>query len=108
MVALWRRSFSASASSSPDRRRLSRRSLVRQSAAAAETLTRLGLASEYDALAARRALVQAESEQATANDARALAFVALYKAVGGAPLPAEDAPAARQDAPADWLQKATP
>ena len=83
-------------------------SALQERAAAAETLTRVGLASEYDALAARRALVQAESEQATANDARALAFVALYKAVGGAPLPAEDAPAARQDAPADWLQKATP
>ncbi|CAM3532712.1 NodT family efflux transporter outer membrane factor (OMF) lipoprotein [Paracidovorax anthurii] len=55
----------------------------------ARTRVRLGLASEYDALATQRALLQAESEQATARDARALAFVALYKALGGAPLPAE-------------------
>ena len=63
---------------------------------AAGTRTRLGLSSEYDGLAARRALLQAEAEQATANDARALAFVALYKALGGAPLPAEGDAAAAQ------------
>ncbi|MBF9267338.1 RND transporter, partial [Acidovorax cattleyae] len=48
---------------------------------------RLGLASEYDGLAAQRAALQAEAEWATAQDARSLAFVALYKALGGAPLP---------------------
>lgn len=63
-------------------------SAAQERTAAAATLARLGLASEYDGLAAHRALVQAESDQATANDARALAFVALYKALGGAPLPA--------------------
>lgn len=54
---------------------------------AAATRVRLGLASEYDALAPQRALLQAQMEEATAQDARALAFVALYKALGGAPLP---------------------
>jgi NodT family efflux transporter outer membrane factor (OMF) lipoprotein len=53
---------------------------------------RLGLASEYDGLAARRAALQADAEWATAQDARSLAFVALYKALGGAPLPAGEAP----------------
>ncbi|WP_234385285.1 TolC family protein, partial [Paracidovorax avenae] len=48
---------------------------------------RLGLASEYDGLAAQRAVLQTEAEWATAQDARSLAFVALYKALGGAPLP---------------------
>ncbi len=62
---------------------------------AARTRARLGLSSEYEGLAAQRALLQAESEQATANDARALAFVALYKALGGAPLPAEGDAAAQ-------------
>ena len=52
---------------------------------------RLGLESDYEALAAQRALLQADSEHATAQDARALAFIALYKALGGAPLPQDDA-----------------
>ncbi len=56
---------------------------------------RLGLASEWSALAGQRALLQAEGQIATARAARALAYVALYKALGGAPLPAADeAPAA--------------
>ncbi|XDF34921.1 efflux transporter outer membrane subunit [Paracidovorax avenae] len=58
---------------------------------------RLGLASEYDGLAAQRAALQAEAEWATAQDARSLAFVALYKALGGAPLPS--APADDGEAP---------
>lgn len=51
---------------------------------------RLGLASEWSALAGQRALLQAEGQIATARAARALAYVALYKALGGAPLPAAD------------------
>ena len=46
---------------------------------------RLGLGSEWAALPARRALLQAEADAATARAARALAFVSLYKALGGAP-----------------------
>ncbi len=42
--------------------------------------------------APRRAALQADAEWATAQDARSLAFVALYKALGGAPLPAGEAP----------------
>lgn len=74
------------------------RGLLRERAAAGQTQIRLGLASEYDSLPQRRAELQAAAEWRTAQDARALAFVALYKALGGAPLPppegtAEAAPA---------------
>ncbi|KQP48703.1 RND transporter [Pseudorhodoferax sp. Leaf274] len=48
----------------------------------------LGLSSEYDGLALRRAALQAQADLLAAQDARALAYVALYKALGGAPLPA--------------------
>lgn len=59
---------------------------------------RLGLSSEYDTLTAQRAALQGEAEWSTAQDARSLAFVALYKAMGGAPLPpAETAAAARSE-----------
>jgi outer membrane protein TolC len=51
---------------------------------------KLGLDSEFGGLAPRRAALQARSEQTTALAAHALAYVALYKALGGAPLPAED------------------
>ena len=53
---------------------------------------KLGLDSEFGGLASRRAALQARSEQTTALAAHALAYVALYKALGGAPLPAEDRP----------------
>jgi outer membrane protein TolC len=55
---------------------------------------KLGLDSEFGGLAPRRAALQARSEQTTALAAHALAYVALYKALGGAPLPAEDQDAA--------------
>lgn len=61
--------------------------LLRQRTAAGQAQIRLGLASEYDGLPQRRAELQAAAEWDTAQDARALAFVALYKALGGAPLP---------------------
>lgn len=50
----------------------------------------LGLDSEFGGLAGHRATLQARSEQTTALAAHALAYVALYKALGGAPLPPED------------------
>ena len=49
-------------------------------------LASLGLSSPYDGLEGRRALLEAQSDVALARGARTLAFVALYKALGGAPL----------------------
>ena len=49
----------------------------------------LGLASEFSRLSEQRAALQNRSEMAVAQGAQALAYVALYKALGGAPLPAE-------------------
>ncbi len=63
-------------------------------AAAVQVRQGLGLSSEYDGLALRRAALQAQAELLTAQDARALAYVALYKALGGAPLPAAEPPTA--------------
>lgn len=54
----------------------------------------LGLASEFGRVNERRALLQNQSEQIVAQGAQALAYVTLYKALGGAPLPAEAAPQA--------------
>lgn len=75
--------------------------LERQRVAAGQVQARLGLASEYDGLARRRAEVQARADLALALDAHALAFVALYKALGGAPLPLQTslAASARRNAP---------
>jgi NodT family efflux transporter outer membrane factor (OMF) lipoprotein len=61
--------------------------LLSERAKATQTQARLGLASEYDTLARQRAQWQAQAELDMAQSARALAFVALYKALGGAPLP---------------------
>ena len=47
----------------------------------------LGLASEFSRVNERRALLQNQSEQLVAQGAQALAYVTLYKALGGAPLP---------------------
>ena len=47
-------------------------------------LASLGLSSPYDGLEGRRALLEAQSDVALARGARTLAFVALYKALGGA------------------------
>jgi outer membrane protein TolC len=49
---------------------------------------RLGLASAFSRVNERRALLQNQSELIVAQGAQALAQVALYKALGGAPLPA--------------------
>jgi outer membrane protein TolC len=50
--------------------------------------TSLKLATEFDAAASGRAVLQAELERSAAEAARAQAFVALYKSLGGAPMPA--------------------
>ncbi len=48
---------------------------------------KLGLASELNVLTERRALLQNAGEQSVAQSAQALAYVALFKSLGGAPLP---------------------
>lgn len=60
--------------------------LLEQRAQAQARRLQLGLDSEFAGLAGRRAVLQARSEQTTAQAAQALAYVALYKALGGAPL----------------------
>ena len=64
--------------------------LLGERTTAAQTQARLGLTSTYDTLARQRAQRQAQAELDVALSARALAFVALYKALGGAPLPTAD------------------
>ena len=51
------------------------------------TLQGLGLSSRFDRLDLQRQQLQLQSELAAARHARSTAFVALYKALGGAPLP---------------------
>ena len=51
---------------------------------------KLGLSSELDAVDGSRARLQNQSDMATAKAAQALAYVALYKAVGAAPLDVAD------------------
>ncbi|MDR0225827.1 MAG: TolC family protein [Burkholderiaceae bacterium] len=74
--------------------------LLQQREQAQARRLQLGLDSEFGGLAGRRAALQARSEQTTALAAHALAYVALYKALGGAPLPPEDAPPQGGDVPA--------
>lgn len=57
-----------------------------------KTLVGLGLSSELELLQARRAHLKAQADLELAQDSRVLAFVALYKALGGAPLPQEQEP----------------
>lgn len=56
------------------------------------TRQRLGLSSEHAGLPAQREALLAGSAQATAQAAHALAYVALYKALGGAPVAALQEP----------------
>ena len=51
----------------------------------------LHLAGPLDRGMSQRALMQAQLDQLDAREARDLAYVALFKALGGAPLPADDA-----------------
>ncbi|MBS0293001.1 MAG: TolC family protein [Proteobacteria bacterium] len=62
---------------------------LRQRGAAQAVRQRLGLGSDWSALSDQRALLRAQGEVATARAARALAYVSLYKALGGAPLAPE-------------------
>ncbi|WP_187395155.1 efflux transporter outer membrane subunit [Pigmentiphaga aceris] len=57
--------------------------------ASQRVLQRQGLSSEFDGLSLQRARRQAEMDLTGALASRALAFVALYKALGGAPLPSD-------------------
>jgi NodT family efflux transporter outer membrane factor (OMF) lipoprotein len=69
-----------------------------QTAAAGATLQRLGLADDVDGAASNAALVQARIDIAQLQQERGIAFVALYKALGGAPLPADASTAKPLDA----------
>ncbi len=60
----------------------------RRDDAASAVLLRLGLSDQQARLEAQRVLLEAELELAAAERERSIAFVALYKALGGAPLPA--------------------
>lgn len=63
---------------------------LEREAQAAATRQRLGFADGFDRLDADAAFAQANLEALAARQDRALAFVALYKALGGAPLPPPD------------------
>ena len=65
---------------------------LERGATAATTLRRLGLADDVDRETATSALLQSELELAQAEEARNLAFVSLYKALGGAALPPSAGP----------------
>lgn len=64
--------------------------------AATTTLGRLGLADGFDRAASSAALTQARLEISQAEQARNIAFITLYKALGGAPLPADEPLSARR------------
>ncbi len=61
--------------------------LLRSRAQQLQRRQQLGLASELDTLEPHRQLLQHESQQSVAQAAQTLAFVALFQALGGAPLP---------------------
>jgi len=73
---------------------------VEQGVAANAALGGLGLADGFDRAASNIALVQARLEMAGAEQARCIAFIALYKAMGGAPLPSGSA-SSREDKDGD-------
>jgi NodT family efflux transporter outer membrane factor (OMF) lipoprotein len=66
-------------------------SALDEAVAGAATLQRLRLADGAELAAATTAKVDAEVELAQGRQERSLAFIALYKALGGAPLPATPA-----------------
>lgn len=61
----------------------------KQGADSAATLRRLGLADGVDGAAADSAVLQSQLDLAQAEQDRSIAFIALYKALGGAALPPE-------------------
>jgi NodT family efflux transporter outer membrane factor (OMF) lipoprotein len=77
-----------------ERGALLERNVVATGAAAkgAATLQRLGLNDRGDLEAATMAKIEAESDLMQAQQDRSIAFIALYKALGGAPLPATALP----------------
>ncbi len=83
--------------------RQARDALARRNAAQAR-LSSLGLASEFDQQLGARALLQGELELGAAQAGRSLAFVALYKSLGGAPLPSAEAGSAAPAAQATQAQ----
>ncbi|MCS4510492.1 TolC family protein [Xylophilus ampelinus] len=82
------------------------RTVQEQRAGQRATLRRLGLASDYEQLADQRTALQADLDVADAQAAHVLAFVGLYKALGGAPMPAPEAAAA--GAPSATLAQVRP
>ena len=76
---------------------------LQQAAASGTTLRRLGLADGLDQASAHAALAQAQLDLAQAEQERSIAFIALYKALGGAPLP----PSAKRVATADDRARAS-
>lgn len=69
------------------------RTVQQQRAGQRAMLRRLGLASDHEQLADQRAALLADLDLADAQATHVLAFVGLYKALGGAPMPALDAAA---------------
>lgn len=65
---------------------------LEREAKAAATRERLGLGDAFGRLDAESAFAQARLDLLAAQQDRGIAFVALYKALGGAPLPHGDAP----------------
>lgn len=63
---------------------------LKRRARSQRSLLASGLASDYEQLSFDRSALQAEAERSAAQTAQSLAFVDLYKALGGAPLPAAD------------------
>ena len=62
---------------------------LEQADRATATLRRLGMADGLDRAESTAALLQAQLESAQQQQERDVAFIALYKALGGAPLPAD-------------------
>jgi len=73
---------------------------LEREAQAAATRQRLGFTDGFDHLDADAALAQAKLETLAAQQDRGLAFVALYKALGGAPLPPPDQGLSSESRPA--------
>ncbi len=71
---------------------------LRRQADSQKTLARNGLGSEYEQLGSERGAVLAAVEQANARAAHGQAFVSVYRALGGAPLPADPAVASSEKA----------
>lgn len=72
-----------------DRLREAQQALAR-SAQAQATRVRLRLGSELEHIATERAALQVALEQSSAESSQTLAFIALYKSLGGAPLPTDE------------------